>query len=90
MIYISVNCETEDSSDQAGGSYIFETGPVLGRRAERERATETNSQSRVSESEVSDDSDWMKVRSLIIIFIKMTNLLISLLTHLFVTGSKKL
>ncbi|XP_073996376.1 inturned planar cell polarity protein isoform X2 [Rhodnius prolixus] len=34
--------------------------PVLGRRAERELALETNSQSRISVSDISDDSDWLK------------------------------
>ena len=34
--------------------------PILGRRAERERASasDTNSHSRLTDSDISDDSDW--------------------------------
>uniref|UniRef100_A0A1B6CYB8 Protein inturned n=1 Tax=Clastoptera arizonana TaxID=38151 RepID=A0A1B6CYB8_9HEMI len=56
---------SEDSASQATSSIVSdEAAPILGRRAERERASasDSNSHSRLSDSDQSDDSDWMLYR----------------------------
>lgn len=62
-------CPDEISEDSTRSSIISdEVAPILGRRAEREREREravttsdTNSHSRLSDSDFSDDSDWVSI-----------------------------